>query len=152
MASVSPIWFHTVLPLCISVKLQLTRLYVCLQPGSGHWVSVRTFGRRKIGCEEIWGKGREHVRANVRFRLTCQGSLCPRQLKYPARDFPSRRVCFLCKKTQTFCYSFKLAAKTSAVRLSKILEGLMRPKAAFDSRPAAETLRNCKHMTSHLNK
>lgn len=49
---------------------------------------------------EIWGLS---VKTNELFRRTCQGNLCPRQLKCRARDFPSQRVCFHCGETKTYC-------------------------------------------------
>lgn len=68
-------------------------------------------GKEKLIRRRYKERKKKHVQTNVRFKLTCQGNLCLQQLKYPARDFPSRRVCFRCEKTHTHCVTHSNSAK-----------------------------------------
>lgn len=86
----------------LPVKLWLTGLCVCLRRGSGHWASIQTFQERILKkCQFGWFR---NMRISGDFRLTCQGNLCPLQLKCQARDFPSRRACFHCVETKNTLY------------------------------------------------
>ena len=57
----------------------------------------------KLQGEWKWEKCEDAVETISRPTLTCQGNLCPRQLRCPARGCPSQKACFHCEETETHC-------------------------------------------------
>lgn len=109
MASVALIWFQVIWTLCVTLHEALTHKALCLS-----WARIWSFGFNP----NLWGnnlKNKERQWSWVRgdkdncewgevFKLTCQGNLCPQQLKCQARDFPSQKVCFHCVETDNILY------------------------------------------------
>lgn len=97
----------------LSQHVWLTGPCACPQQGSGHLALVQTLqGKEKENLRSFGILARRHTQINkikkddqehVRFLLTCQGNLCPQQLRYQARDYPSQKVCFHCVETKTDC-------------------------------------------------
>ena len=69
--------------------------------------SPNLLGKRKNKINSESGSEREKCEDAVetisRPTLTCQGNLCPRQLRCPARGCPSQKACFHCEETGTHC-------------------------------------------------
>lgn len=89
----------------------LTHKALCLS-----WARIWSLGfnpnlsgknKKKKECHRVWSeKAPKHkdISGSEVFRLTCQGNLCPQQLKCQARDFPSQKVCFHCVETNNILY------------------------------------------------
>lgn len=116
MTSVSLIWFHVNLTLCVTLLKHMVSRWSFDSQGFVFVFSedlVIRLQSKPLGKNTTTKKERlcliRHrtvktlVRTNELFRLTCQGNLCPQQLKCRARDFPSQRVCFHCGETKTYC-------------------------------------------------
>lgn len=112
------IWFHIVLTVCVRCEVS-THKALCLSSARIWSLGFNpNLQGKKYTLQGDIRKEKKCVPTNVQLRRTCPGNLCPRQLKYPARDFPSRRVCFHCEKKSILCCSFKLAAKGQGQELT----------------------------------
>lgn len=64
-------------------------------------------GENKRGkvFQEAWRPCEASLKQRSSFGLTCQGSLCPQQLRCPAGGSPSQRACFHCAGTKADCFT-----------------------------------------------
>lgn len=107
MAGAALIWRHAIPTLCMTLlkhvashcKFRLTRLCVCLQPGSGHWASVQTLKKRTPKCfQDTWCQ-RETISENKgavwtylsRKSLSTTAEMSSKGFPIPKRVFSLRR-------------------------------------------------------------
>lgn len=140
------IWFHIVLIVGFSVQFRLTRLCVCLQPGSGHWASVRIFEKRKVNQTAILWKEKNM------WEQTCGLNLLVKEIFVhngwniqQGISHPKECVFTVKRHTRPLCYSFKLCGRNLQFVLevmflagwTEIHKSLIRPKAVFTTTNAA---------------